>query len=124
MEQMYQNLNVEAPLPAVLQGPAGTPFVRSIYIGDDVAGNRDRVAHCELRLLLSGATDKPLNLKFNGISLVDPVRQENGWQTFKLSPRCFAVGPNLVSAYLSHPPATGEKVQIEKLEISLRYRSP
>jgi len=126
LDQMYENGNHEAPLPVALTGPFPS-FLESIYIPDDVAANPDRVARCELRLLLQRYSDNkpvdlPANLTFNGISLVDPGRQAEGWRVFKLSPRDFAVGPNLITAALSGQPAAGVVVQIAKLEVHIGYR--
>jgi len=115
----YQNMNHEASLPVAL--PAnGYPVIESLYVGDDIAGNSERVESVELRTLLSGAAaEDVVEVKLNGILLTAPTMQDDGWRIFTLRPRYFAVGENLVSARAA---AAQGPITIEKLEVHVNYK--
>ena len=115
----YQNMNAQAPLPAVL-APDGVPLIESLYVADDIAGNSDRVESVGLRTLLSGAAaEDVVEVKLNGILLTAPTVQDDGWRIFALTPRHCAVGENLVSARAA---AAEGPITIEKLEVHVNYK--
>ena len=76
----YHNANSQAPLPVAL--PAGNASVLSLYVGDDLNANADRIASVRMRMLLTGV--KPqigasrsadvIEAKLNGILLPAPVQ--------------------------------------------------
>jgi len=73
-----------------------------------------------LRLLLSGApVQDVIQVKLNGILLSEPTRGGGGWWIYSLTPRHFALGPNLVSVRV---PGAPEAITIEKLEVQVDYQ--
>ena len=78
-----------------------------------------RLNRIDLRLLLSGAVQDVIQVKFNGILLSGPTRGDDGWWIFSLTPRHFALGPNLVSV---RAPGSPDSIVIEKLEVQVDYQ--
>ncbi len=115
----YQNSNVQALLPAVLSGD-DVPTILTVYVADDLPANHDRLNRIDLRLLLSGApVQDVIQVKLNGILLSEPTRGGGGWWIYSLTPRHFALGPNLVSVRV---PGAPEAITIEKLEVQVDYQ--
>ena len=92
-------------------------------MADDVTAHSDRVELLQLRLLFSGEPGPEyIRVKFNGIELRDAVSKEGEW-TFALTPQKMAVGRNLVTVRDVRPPATANKITLEKVEVNVTYRS-
>ncbi len=51
----YHNMNIEAQLPALLADNQ-RPTLLTIYVADDLPGNRERVKRAELKVELKGVT--------------------------------------------------------------------
>ena len=95
-----------------------------MYVGDDLNASMHRIADVRLRVLC--ARTKPGNVieaKFNGILLEAPVVQDDGWRTFRLTPRHFAVGVNLISLRLAQRSHEDQSsVSVEKVEVPVDYQ--
>ena len=115
----YTNLNHQAPLPVVL---GADPSWVEVYLADDIAAAAERVERVELRLLLSSDVDPQLvRVKFNGITLRDPVR-DSGWWAFALTARQTAVGRNLLAVDGSRVDEREQPLSLEKVEVHVTYR--
>ena len=118
----YHNMNIEAQLPAPLSEDQ-TPSLLTIYLADDLPGNRTRVQRAELKVELKGVVvGDRIEAKLNGIILPEPEATGDGWQTFPADPNYFAEGRNLVYIVLDQRAAGAtDPVTIEKLEVHVAY---
>ena len=126
-------MNSQAPLPAALPA-GGLSCILSLYVGDDLNANANRIDNVTLRMRLSGVKaqigevrrEDIIEAKFNGILLAAPVEKSDGfynWHTFTLTPRHFAVGENLISIRLANwSPQALCYVVVEKVEVSVDYK--
>jgi hypothetical protein len=111
----FNGTNVEGQLPAAVSGD-DMPTILTLYVGDDLAANADRVAVLDLRILLSGAasTDE-IEVKLNGVLLPPPGVVDGVWRFFAPTARQFAVGPNLIYIRAKRP------MMVEKIETQPCY---
>ena len=115
-------MNIEAPLPAPLSKDQ-TPTILTIYIADDLPGDRDCVERTELWVELNGVEGEDrIQAKLNGVLLPEPRVADDGWRIFSSEPGHFAVGRNLVYLVLDERAGgSTEAVTIEKLEVHVVY---
>ncbi len=120
----YHNMNIEAQLPAPLADNQ-RPTLLTIYVADDLPGNRERVKRAALKVELKGVVaEDRIEAKLNGILLPEPEATDDGWRTFPVDPHDFAEGRNLVYVVLDQRAAgANEPVTIEKLEVHVTYSS-
>jgi len=65
--------------------------------------------------------EKHIELRLNNI-LLDEPSVERGWLVFKANPNQFAIGKNLVGLRVTQrPPDARSEIQVEKLEVHVRY---
>ena len=69
----------------------------------------------------SKATAKKIEVRINNLLLGQP-KVESGWLLFDVKPVQLAVGENLVGVRVKDRDPKAERLSIEKLELSVRYR--
>jgi len=116
---VYHNINCQAQLPAVL-GKDNLPTIFTMYIGDDLSTNAERLKNTELKLHLPAGDIA--EVKLNGVKLPSPTAKDE-WLKFQTTPRQFAVGENLISVRIwSGAKNLPEKVTVEKVEVHVDYK--
>ena len=143
---MYFQTNMLAPLPAALADDGRADTLFTLNVADDVNAAPGTVDQITLRLAISGSTAEalPLNERLEQIGTRVEVRLNNlllggartetvdaqrvdsfkDWLIFTVPPRYLAVGANLVGVRLNQrPPDVSDRIQIEKLELHVRYRN-
>ena len=142
---MYFQTNMLASLPAALADDGGEDTLLLLNVADDVNAASDEINQITLRIAISDEAGEALaveekldnlgsgvEVRLNNI-LLDTPRTETveipkgeafkNWLIFTVAPRYLAVGANLVGVRLSQqPPAAFGRIQIEKLELHVRYR--
>lgn len=142
---MYFQTNMLASLPAALAGDGKEDTLLTLNVADDVNAAVEEIDRLALRIAISDEAGEALSVderlenlgsgvevRLNNILLDTPraetVQTSKGdafknWLVFTVAPRYLAVGANLVGVRLSQqlPPLFG-RIQIEKLELHLRYR--
>ena len=142
---MYFQTNMRAALPAALVDDGGADTLLTLNVGDDVNAASDGINQITLRIAISDEAGEALSVeeklenlgsgvevRLNNI-LLDTPRTEmveipkgeafKNWLIFTVAPRYLAIGANLVGVRLSQqPPAAFGRIQIEKLELDVRYK--
>ena len=142
---MYFQTNMLASLPAALVDDGGEDTLLTLNVADDVNAVSEEIDQITLRIAVSdeagealSAEEKLENLgsgveaRLNNI-LLDIPRAETvdtpkvdafkNWLIFTVPPRYLVVGANLVGVRLNQQlPAVFGRVQIEKLELHVRYK--
>ena len=143
---MYFQTNMLASLPAALGGDGKEDTLLTLSVADDVnAASAAAIDQITLRIAISDEAGEALSVderleeigarvevRLNNI-LLDTPRTETveapkvdafkNWLIFIVAPRYLAVGANLVGVRLSQQlPVVFDHVQIEKLELHIRYR--
>ncbi|RKU10637.1 hypothetical protein C6502_10425 [Candidatus Poribacteria bacterium] len=142
---MYFQTNMLAALPAALADDGGEDTLLILNVADDVNAASDEIDQMTLRIAISDAASEALSVKekleeigsrievrLNNILLDTPraetldtpkVNAFKNWLIFTVAPRYLAVGANLVGMRLTQQlPAIFGRIQIEKLELYIRYR--
>ena len=142
---MYFQTNMLAALPAALADDGQEDTLLTLNVADDVNAVSEEIDQMTLRMAISDEAGEALSaderlenlglgveVRLNNI-LLDTPRAETvenpkgdvfkNWLIFTVAPRYLAVGANLVGVRLSQQrPAIFGRIQIEKLEIHIRYR--
>ena len=142
---MYFQTNMLATLPAALEGDGSEDTLLTLNVADDVNAASAAIDQITLRIAISDGAGETLSLnerleeigtrvevRLNNI-LLDTPRTETvetskgdsfeNWLIFTVTSRYLAVGANLVGVRLNQRlPAVFGRIQIEKLELHIRYR--
>ena len=142
---MYFQTNMLAALPAALADDGGEDTLLTLNVADDVNAASEEIHHLTLRIAVSDEAGEAVSVeerleaigagvevRLNNI-LLDAPRTETvetptgdafkNWLIFTVAPRYLAVGANLVGVRLSQQlPAAFGRIQVEKLELHIRYR--
>ena len=142
---MYFQTNMLASLPAALANDGKADTLLTLNVADDVNAASEEIDQITLRIAIFDEAGEALSVderlekiglrvevRMNNI-LLDTPRTETvetpkgdafkNWLIFTVAPRYLAVGANLVGVRLSQRlPAIFGRVQIEKLELHIRYR--
>ena len=142
---MYFQTNMLAALPATLAADGQEDTLLTLNVADDVNAALADIDQITLRLAVSDDTGEALSVnekleeigsgvevRINNI-LLDTPRTETvetpegdafkNWLVFTVAPRYIGVGANLVGVRLSQQlPAVFGRIQIEKLELHIRYK--
>lgn len=142
---MYFQTNMLAALPAVLEDDGKEDTLLTLNVADDVNAASAEIDQITLRIAISDAAGEALSLderlemlgsrvevRMNNILLDTPhvetveatkANPFTNWLIFSVAPRYVTVGANLVGVRLSQRPAAIlGRIQIEKLELHVRYR--
>ena len=142
---MYFQTNMLAALPAALEDDGKEDTLFTLNVADDVNAASADIDQITLRIAISDAAGEALSLderlemlgsrvevRLNNILLDTPhietveatkANAFTNWLIFSVAPRYVAVGANLVGVRLSQrPSAILGRIQIEKLELHVRYR--
>ena len=142
---MYFQTNMLAALPAGLAEDGKQDTLLTLNVADDVSTASAEIDQITLRIAVSDEAGDALSLddrlevigsrieaRLNNILLDAPHTETvvnpkedtfNNWLIFTVAPRYLAVGANLVGVRLSQRlPAIFGRIQIEKLELYVRYR--
>ena len=142
---MYFQTNMLATLPAALVDDGGEDTLLTLNVAADVNAASTAIDQITLRIAISDGAAEALSVderleeigtrvevRLNNI-LLDTPRAETvetskgdafkNWLIFTVAPRYLAVGANLVGVRLNQRlPAVFGRIQIEKLELHVRYR--
>ena len=142
---MYFQTNMLATLPAALVDDGGEDTLLTLNVADDVNAASAAIDQITLRIAISDGAGETLSVdeklenlgsgvevRLNNI-LLDTPRTETvdtpkvdafkNWLVFTVTSRYLAVGANLVGVRLNQRlPAVFGRIQIEKLELHIRYR--
>ena len=142
---MYFQTNMLAALPAALVDDGREDTLLTLNVADDVNAASEEIDQITLRIAISDEAGEALSegdkleeirsvieVRLNNI-LLDIARAETveasrvdafkNWLIFTVAPRYLAVGANLVGVRLSQRlPDVFGRIQIEKLELHVRYR--
>ena len=142
---MYFQTNMLASLPAALVADGTEDTLLTLNVADDVNAASEEIDEMTLRIAISDEAGEALSVderleplgsgvevRLNNI-LLDPPSTETAenpkadafknWLIFTVAPRYLAVGANLVGVRLSQQlPAAFGRIQVEKLELHIRYR--
>ena len=142
---MYFQTNMLASLPAALANDGKADTLLTLNVADDVNAASTEIDHITLQIAISDGAGEVLSVderleeigskvevRLNNILLDNPhtktidapkVDAFKNWLIFSVAPRYLAVGANLVGVRLNQRlPAVFGRVQIEKLELHIRYR--
>ena len=142
---MYFQTNMLAALPAVLVDDGREDTLLTLNVGDDVNAASDEIDQITLRIAISDEAGEALSVeerleklgsgvevRLNNILLDRPSTETveapkidafKNWLVFTVAPRYLALGANLVGVRLSQRlPTVFGRIQIEKLELPIRYR--
>ena len=142
---MYFQTNMLATLPAALVDDGGEDTLLTLNVADDVNAASAEIDQITLRIAISDEAGEALSVnerlenlgsrvevRLNNILLDTPrtetVENSKGdsfenWLIFTAPARYLAVGANLVGVRLNQRlPAVFGRIQIEKLELHIRYR--
>ena len=142
---MYFQTNMRAALPAALADDGEADTLLTLNVADDVNAVPEAIDQIALRIVISDEAGKALTaeerleeigsrveVRLNNILLgaarteildVPKVDAFKNWLIFTVAPSYLAVGANLVGVRLNQGlPAVFGRVQIEKLELHIRYR--
>ena len=142
---MYFQTNMLATLPAALVPDGTEDTLLTLNVADDMNAASEEIDQITLRIAISDEAAEALSaeekleefasrgeVRLNNI-LLDTPRTETveipkgeafkNWLIFTVQPSYLAVGANLVGVRLSQqPPAAFGRIQIEKLELHVRYK--
>ncbi|MCZ6679917.1 MAG: family 10 glycosylhydrolase [Candidatus Poribacteria bacterium] len=142
---MYFQTNMLAPLPTALADDGRADSLFTLNVADDVNVAAETIHQITLHLAISDSTAEALSVsnrlreigtqievRINNLRLgdartetVDALKVDSfkDWLIFTVPRRYLAVGANLVGVRLNQrPPSVVGPIQIEKLELHVRYR--
>ena len=142
---MYFQTNMRATLPAALAEDGREDTLLILNVADDVNAASEEIDQMTLRIAISDEAGEALSLnerleeigsrvevRLNNILLNAPCTETietpkgdafKNWLIFTVAPRYLAMGANLIGVRLSQRlPVVFGQIQIEKLELHVRYK--